>query len=125
MIVGVGLLATLQLVAAGTGANIDGARTTTAINLARSIRELTLKKTFTEMLEMDGETHSPPVDSRGVAIAGFNQWEQVMDVQSVDPDRITTDIVDPAPDVVRVTVTVRQNAKSVYALSWYRFKPTP
>ncbi len=125
MIVGVGLVATLQLLAAGTSANIDGVRTTTGINLAKGIREMTLKMTFDEVRALKGQTYNPPVDSRGTAIAGFNQWTQTVDVQAVDPDRITTDIVSATPDAVRVTVVVTQAGENSCSMSWYRFRPMP
>jgi Tfp pilus assembly protein PilV len=125
MIVGVGLVATLQLLAAGTASNIDGARTTTGVNLARGIRELTLKMTFDEVRALDGRTYNPPIDSRGTAVNGFDQWSQAVTVQAVDKDGLTTQIVDPTSHAVRVTVVVSQHGKEVSSLSWYRFLPTP
>jgi hypothetical protein len=125
MIVGVGLVAMLQLLAAGTSANLEGNEMTTGVNLAKSVRELTLKMTFNDVLGLDGRTYSPPVDSRGVAIAGFGDWTQNVDVQAVDRDRLTLDIVEPTPQVVRVTVSVTHNAQPVCDVSWYRFKPMP
>ncbi len=125
VIVGVGLVATLQLLAAGTVANVDGARTTTGINLARSVRELTLKRTFAQVRAMNNQTHSPAVDSRGVAVTGMGNWTQTIKVQSVDEDGLTTDIVDSNPHAVRVTVTVAHNGEKVTELSWYRFRPMP
>jgi type II secretory pathway pseudopilin PulG len=125
MIVGVGLVATMSLLAAGTNSNIDGANTTTGVNLAKNVRELSLKSTFDEVRAMNGRTHNPPIDSRGTAVVGFNNWTQSVVVQPVDPDRLSTDIVDPDPDVVRVTVRVHNNGDYVNELTWYRFRPMP
>ena len=125
MIVGVGLVATLQLLAAGTSANIDGANTTTGVNLARNVRELTLKSSFAEVRALNGQVYNPPVDSRGTSVVGFNNWTQNIVVQPVDPDRLSTDIIDPDPHVVRVTVRVHNNGSYVCELTWYRFKPLP
>jgi type II secretory pathway pseudopilin PulG len=125
MIVGIGLVATLQLLAAGTSANIDGTNTTTGVNLARNVRELTLKSTFAEVRALNGDVHNPPVDSRGTTIAGFNNWTQSIVVQPVDPDRLNTVIIDPDPDVVRVTARVHNNGSYVCELTWYRFRPMP
>ena len=125
VIIGVGVVAMLQLLAAGTVANIDGSELTTGVNFARSVRELTLKRTFAEVRAMDGASYTPPIDSRGVAVAGFDGWTQTVDVQSVDRDRITLDIVDPNPQAVRVTVSITHNGQQVCNLIWYRFRPVP
>ena len=125
MIVGVGLVATLQLLASGTSANIDGAQTTTGLNLAKGVREMTLNMTFDAVRALDGKTYTPPVDSRGEPINSLSQWTQTVDVQSVDPDQFTTEIVDPSPDAVRVTVTLSQNGENVCSIKWYRFRPLP
>jgi Tfp pilus assembly protein PilV len=125
MIVGVGLVATMQLLAAGTTSNIDGANTTTGVNLARNMRELTLKSTFAEVRAMNGQTHNPPLDSRGTAVVGFDNWTQSMVVQPVDRNRLSADIVDPDPQAVRVTARVHNNGDYVTELTWYRFRPMP
>src|SRR5262245_9589871 len=87
MIVGVGLVATLQLLAARTTSNIDGARTTTAVNLGRGVREMTLNMTFDEVRALNGRSYHPPIDSRGEAIDSLSQWTQTVAVQTVDPDK--------------------------------------
>ena len=40
VIIGVGFVAMLQLLATGTASNIEGAQTTTGINLAKNVREM-------------------------------------------------------------------------------------
>jgi type II secretory pathway pseudopilin PulG len=125
IIVGVGLVATLQLLATGTAANVDGAQQTTAINLGRNIRELTLKMTFDEVRAMHARSYSPAVDSRESRISGFEQWSQVISVQPVDRDRLTIDIVDPNPHAVRVTVRVFSDQNQISEVSWHRFRPNP
>ena len=125
MIVGIGLVATLQLLASGTTSNIEGTKLTTGLNLGKNIREMTLKNTFAEVRALNGATYKPPRDSRGEQVAQFGTWQQQITVQPVNPDRLTTDIVDPDPDVVRVTVTVTHNNEEAFDMSWYRFKPGP
>ena len=125
VIVGVGLVATLQLLASGTSATIDGANLTTGINLAKNVRELSLKSTFAEVRAMNGKVYNPPVDSRGERLNGFDNWTQTVSVQPVEPDDLTVPIVDPMPHAVRVTARVANNGSYVYELSWYRFKPMP
>ena len=122
-IIGVGVLSMLQLIAAGTSANVDGSELTTGINLSRNVRELTLKKTFGELLPLNGQTFNPPIDSRQEPIPGFEDWTQRLEVRSVATAMLTTNTVDPDPDVVRLTATVTHNGKQVSSLSWYRYRP--
>ena len=123
VIVGVGLLSMLELLAAGTVANVDGVNETMGMNLAKNIRERSLKSTFAEVRAMDNLTHSPPHDSRGIALDGFDGWAQVIDVQAVDVNRLTTDQINPNPDAVRVTVRITHDGRQVFQTSWYRFRP--
>jgi hypothetical protein len=123
VIIGVGLLAMLDLIAAGTAANVDGVNETMGMNLAKNIREQTLKATFAQVLAMDDQTHAPPIDSRGVALSGFDGWSQVIDVQAVDPANLKWDNINPDPDVVRVSVRVMHNGQPVCQVMWYRFRP--
>jgi hypothetical protein len=125
VIVGVGFMALLQLLAAGTVANVQGAQTTTGMNLAKNVREMSLKLPFAQISDLDGQTYSPPIDSRGVAISTFDTWSQEVDVQPVDPDRLTLDVAADPPEAVRVTVTIRHNGQVVCSTSWYAFDATP
>jgi prepilin-type N-terminal cleavage/methylation domain-containing protein len=125
VIVGVGFMALLQLLAAGTVSNLQGAQTTTGMNLAKNLRELSLKKPFAELMDLDGQSYSPPIDSRGETLSDFDTWTQTVDVQPVDPDRITLDVAADPPEAVRITVTVTQNSRLVCSTSWYAFDGTP
>ena len=125
VIIGTGLVAMLQLIAAGTAANVSGAEMTSATNLAKNVREYSLKQTVAQVRALDGDSYTPPIDSRGEQISGFDNWTQLIDVQAVDRDRLTTDIIDANPHAVRVTVKVQHNGRNVCDMSWYRFKPMP
>ncbi|MBC8108316.1 MAG: hypothetical protein H7Z14_17150 [Anaerolineae bacterium] len=118
-------VAMLQLLAAGTVANLDSSELTSGINLARNIRELTLQSAYSELTAYDGASYDPPHDSRGVVLTEFSGWRQAIDVQAVDPTKLTTDFVDPNPSAVRITVTVSHNDQKVCDLSWYSFNATP
>ncbi len=83
IIVGVGVVAMLQLLAAGTMSNAESAESTIAQNLARNIRELSLGLAFTDpaqpthwgletgetiatcndLDDLDGAVISPPIDA--------------------------------------------------------------
>lgn len=123
VIIGIGVTATLQLLAAGTSCNIEAAQSTMAINLARNVRELTLKLPYADVRAMNGTTYTTPIDSRGEAIDGFEGWQQRVVVQPVSFDGLTTNTIDPDPEAVRVTVEVTYNGLPAGEVRWYRFKP--
>jgi prepilin-type N-terminal cleavage/methylation domain-containing protein len=125
VIVGVGFVATLTLVNAGTMNNARGAESTTAISLARNIREFTLQKTFPQLIAYNGKSYAKAVDSREVPIDALSGWAQSVTVQPVDPNRITTDITDSSPSALRLTVVVTHNQKKLATVSWYAFDGTP
>jgi Tfp pilus assembly protein PilV len=122
-IIGVGFLAALTLIAAGTRTNAEGAEQTTGMNLARAIREATLPMSFTAIRALDKTTYSPPVDSRGVTINDLKNWQQKITVTAVTPTQLTQDIVDVNGTACRVKVSVRHNGNKVAEMSWYIFAP--
>ena len=125
VIVGVGVTAMLQLLAAGTVNNIDSFELTTGMNVARAIREVTLQKSLAQVIAMNGTTHTPPWNSQSQPISDLSGWKQSIAVQAVSPDGLTTNIVDPSPSAVRVTVAVTHNGQQVCNTSWYTFDGTP
>jgi prepilin-type N-terminal cleavage/methylation domain-containing protein len=125
VIVGVGFVAMLQLFAAGTAANVKGTVNTTGINLAKNVREMSLKLKFAQLISLNNKTYSPAVDSRGEALSDFSNWSQSVVVHPVDPDKLTLDISDADPDAVRVTVTVNHNGSKVCDLTWFSLKGAP
>lgn len=125
VIVGVGFMAMLQLLAAGTASNLQGAESTTGVNLAKNVREMALKLPYAHLTTLNGKSYSPPVDARGTTLSEFTGWTQTCKVQAVDPVHVTTDIIDSAPEAVRLTVTVSHNGQFVTDVSWYAFDGTP
>jgi type II secretory pathway pseudopilin PulG len=125
IIIGVAFTAVLQLMAAGTVANVDATALTTGTNLARNIRELTLQKTYASLPTYNNASYKPPRDSRGTSISSLGEWQQVITVQAVDPNNLKVNQVDPTPAAVRITVTVNRNSQKVCDLSWYCFDATP
>ncbi|HEV2296366.1 MAG TPA: hypothetical protein VGR35_21160 [Tepidisphaeraceae bacterium] len=125
VIIGVGVLALVELLAAGTVSNVRGTEMTTGINLAKNIRELTLQKTFAELPAMHNASYNPPIDSREVALANMSDWTQVVKVESVDPDLLTTPLPDFTPHAVRVTATINRNGRKVCDLMWFAFAGAP
>ena len=122
VIIGIGFLATLQLIAAGTASNVQGAEMTTGVNLARNIREMSLQKKFIDLPALNGASYMPPKDSRSVDLPEFPNWQQVITVQTVDPTDLTREIVVSPPQALRLTVQVNHNGHNVSTLSWYSFE---
>jgi type II secretory pathway pseudopilin PulG len=123
IIVGVGMAAMMQLLAAGTVNNIQAFETTTGSNVAKSIHEAMIQMTFAQVTAMNGQTYEPPIDSCQHSITSLTNWQQSVTVQPVNPDSLTQNVVDPDPDAVRVTVDVSHNGNEVCQVSWYSFKP--
>ena len=115
----------LQLLAVGTVNNIKGSELTTAISLARNIREYTLNTKWANLPGLNNSSHNPPWDSRGTAVNSLTNWEQKITVVTVNPDNIQQDIVDTTPAAVRVSVLVNHNNQKVCDLSWYVFDGRP
>jgi type II secretory pathway pseudopilin PulG len=97
-IISFGVLAMLQLLAVGTVSNNDGAEMSTAINLAKSVREMMIGMsiadpqtpthwgseagenlaTYDDIDDFDGKTYSPPIDARRISIAALPDWSQTI-----------------------------------------------
>ena len=121
-IIGIGVVALLELLATGTRSNISASELVTATNLAKQFRERTLQKTFDQVRTMNGTTESPPKDAAGNSITQLNGWEQTIKVNPVDPARLSLDVIDSDPTAIRVTVTISHNKIRVSSASWIRFK---
>ena len=125
VIVGIGVLALMELLASGTVSNVRGTEMTTGVNLAKNIRELALQKTFAELPALHNTTNKPPIDSRGVALADMPEWEQVVKVEAVDPSLLTTPLPAASPHALRVTATINRNGRKVCDLQWFSFAGAP
>jgi len=121
VIVGVGFMGMLQLLAAGTASNIQGIEHTTGINLAKNVREMSLKMKYVQLVALDGKDYNPVIDSQGKALSGYEQWHQVVTVHPVDPNRVTLDVSDASPSALRCTVNVTHNGKHITSMTWFEF----
>lgn len=147
-IVGVAIVAMVQLLAAGTVANVDSSELTTGVTLARDIREFSLKLafldpptptvwgldsaesasnplTYDDINDLAGRTFSPPIDSTGRPLSGFDDWSQTISVVTVAPDRLTSDRPNGSEAANRVTVTISRHNNKVCDLTWYVLDGTP
>src|SRR3954464_14325120 len=140
-IISFGVLAMLQLLAVGTVSNNEGAEMSTAINLAKSVRELMIGMpiadpqtpthwgaengenlaTYDDIDDFDGKTYSPPIDGRRTSITALNDWSQTITVKTVDPNLLTSTVPNGTTAAVRVTVNVSRNGKQITSYSWVAF----
>lgn len=145
VIIGSGLVAVLQLLAAGTISNEAATDLTTAVNLANNIHEITVRlplfdphypttwnphlssvSSFAGVSEFDGSTFSPPIDASRQPIASYSNWSQVVTVQSVADSNLNTVIADSTSEwTARVTVQVLSGTQVVYQTSWLATEPPP
>jgi len=77
VIIGVGVVAMLQLLAAGTVSNSEGTELTTAINLANNIREMSLGLAYYDPTDM---AKNPPVYTWDTREATVKDYDNIMDL---------------------------------------------
>ena len=119
IIVGVGVLASAELLAVGTRANSDAHRLTTGLNLAANVREMAQLKSGAEILAMHGQNYSPPRDARGEPINGLDDWEQEVTVIRVAPGMITVDAGAGSDSrLLTLTVVVNYREEPITSESW-------
>ena len=145
LILGVGVVATLQLLAAGTVSNAYSTEVTAAVNLANNVREISLGMPFYDpqnptqwstresggvasydnLLDLDGQTFTPPLDVRRQPMADHPNWAQQVAIETVAEDSIGSVKPDTtAEPTARVTVTILHNGKVVYRTSWLAVAPS-
>jgi type II secretory pathway pseudopilin PulG len=121
VIVGVGIMAMLELLAAGSMANGASAELTTAMGLASNIHEMSLGVEYANVMTLNNLSYQPPVDAKKITItdSSLAQWRQQVTVNYLDRHLITSTVpntqIEPA---ARITVTVSRNGAPVYTTSW-------
>jgi hypothetical protein len=140
-IISFGVLAMLELLATGTVSNSKGAEQSMGMNIARSVREMCVGMamcdpvspthwgpetgetlaTYNDLDDLADKTYSPPIDARRQSMAAYPDWDQVITVQNVDPDRLTVASANGSTPALRVTVKVHHRGREVCTLSWVAF----
>jgi hypothetical protein len=147
VIIGVGCVAMLQLLGAGTMANHQGTEGTVAMNLAGNVREAmaglafsdltspthwgpedgeTTVKKYNDLDDFDGWSSAPacPIDAKRDPLpTEYASWCQQVKVESVKPDNLAVTMahLTLAPDLrpaSRITVTIYHNGNMIYSESW-------
>ena len=122
VIVGVGFMAMLELLAAGTIVNGQSNQLTTAVQLANHINELCVRTKYedlrTKVATSSGRLCDPPIDGRGNALRGYQDWTQFVTVQYVEPHRLTGVVPDSqVGPTSQVTIEIRRYGKTVFRTS--------
>src|SRR5687768_7037072 len=122
VIVGVGFMAMLELLAAGTLVNGESNELTTAVQLANNINELCVRTKYpdlrTRVGTSTGRAFDPPIDGRGNPLTGYGGWSQFVTVVYVEPHRLTVAVPDAQVEpTTRVSVQIRRYGKTVYSTS--------
>ena len=121
VIVGVGIMAMLELLAAGSMANGASAELTTAMGLASNIHEMSLGVEYKNVMTLNGLNKMPPVDAKSNQIndPSLAQWRQQVAVNYLNPHLITTTVPNTQVEpTARITVTISRNGSVVYTTSW-------
>jgi len=145
IIVGTGVVAVMQLLAAGSMASRQSQGLTTAVHLANQIHELSLGLAFADptspadwgphagetlanyddVTDLDGQTFTPPIDARRHTLTNLADWSQSITVESVDPNRITLTVPKGSTRAQRITVNVLHNGQIVFTENWLTFDTNP
>ena len=144
VIVGVGTVAVLQLMAAGTMSNAESSELTTGLNLANDIKEMSRGlafadpttpavwgvnagessvATYDDIDDLDGVTFSPPIDARRQSLSSYTNWKQTVTVETVNPASIGSSTTKGSQPINRVTVKVYKNNMDVCQLAWLMSEP--
>ena len=122
VIIGVGCVAMLGLLAAGTVANGESTETTTAVNFANGINELTANTPYAQLRTIGsstGRTYQPPIDGLGNDLTGHPEWSQTVTVRYVMPTNLNFAVPESQIEPTsKFTVAVKKNGVTVYTTSW-------
>ena len=127
IIVGIGILAVVAGLGAGSRVNDAGRDLTQAVFLADEIREWTVRLPFSDpnggtslssLYNANGVTYSPPQDGLGQSISGMTGWSQVLMLSWRDPNRLNTTVSPNSSTVINANVSVRFQGKEVLAANW-------
>ena len=104
-----------------TMANGYGVDLSTAEFLIEEVREQTANVDFETLItNYDGQTFSPPIDVRGVAMFDFGQFAQQVSIEHVQSGNFDQIDISGSSDFIRVTVTVTKGGKPISTTSWIR-----
>jgi prepilin-type N-terminal cleavage/methylation domain-containing protein len=122
VIIGVGVVAMLELMASGTKANTSSSQMVTGLSLARNVREHCLTLSYDEVRNLNGTTFTPPIAADGASLAGVEEWQQTITVVPVAPGNLLAAASGTEVNAVRITVHAVLRGQRHASLTWYQFK---
>jgi prepilin-type N-terminal cleavage/methylation domain-containing protein len=118
VIVGVGTVAMIQLLAAGSMANGHSHELTTGMNLANNVREMTQTMAFSDVLALNNKTYDPAVDAMQQPVTSLSGWKQQVAATRVVENAVTVTTTATDSNIARVTVAALHNNEKVCEVSW-------
>ncbi len=118
VIVGVGTVAMIQLLAAGSVANGQSHELTTGMNLANNVREMTQSMSFQQVLALNGKTWTTAVDAMQQPITSLDGWSQHVQVTRVIENAVSVATQATDSNIARVTASVQHHGQKVCEVSW-------
>ena len=138
IIIGVGVVSSIQLFAACSQENRTSNQMTTAMLLTAHIREAMVGLSFNDPIsgktnfgyeagetltgfndidDFDGQTFSPPIDSLRSTITSMGQYTQVVSVFPVYPNKLNSNTNESTPEISKTTYTgaARVRVRVLYA----------
>jgi len=118
MIVGLGVVAMMQLFGSGTKVNAYGNHLSSAVFLAEELQAMTDDVAFDDLLSYNGQTFNG-VDANGNPVEGLNNYQQQLLAEGVTPEDLTV-YMGPDPEIIRLTAVVNHQGLELARISWLR-----
>jgi hypothetical protein len=127
VIVGVGIVALITCLGAGSKVNGAGRDLTQAVFLAQEMREWTVQLPFSDanlgttlssLYVAGGATYPLPKGGDGNSIANMPGWSQVLTLSWRDPNNLLTTVSPNTSTVINVQVSARMQGVEVFSTNW-------
>jgi len=118
MIIGFGVVALMRVFVSGNEVNSYGDKLSKAVFLSEEIRAMTDNEPF-DVLPLYNGLSFNGVDANGNAVAGLEGFQQVIEVQGVNPLDME-EYTGSDPELYRLTATVTRDGQELRSLSWLR-----
>ncbi len=118
LLLGVGLAAVMGAVNLGIRYSGEGTELTQGVFLAQEIRERTLNMDFVDVVNLDGSSFSPPINSHGETIIGMSGWSQMVSTSYRSTNDPSVTLPSGVSDLVYVQVQVSQGGNLCLTTGW-------
>jgi len=118
MIVGLGVVAMMQLFGSGTKVNAYGNHLSSAVFLAEELQAMTDDVAFDDLLSYNGQTFNG-VDANEKPVEGLANYQQQLFAEGVTPGDLTV-YVGHDQEIIRLTAVVNHQGLELARISWLR-----